>query len=110
MVINITLGRATLGRAILDRVTPGCAVPGRAASEAACGFAGAGLVAASCANAVHPAVSVIATAKGKADQRVDNQSENRRNIRLLRRRLLLLRAPRLLVCLRRESVGGQRFG
>jgi hypothetical protein len=45
----------------------------------------------------------------KTDKTVDKEVEKRPTMRLLRRRLML-RAPRLLVCLRRESLGGQRFG
>ena len=89
MVINITLGFATL-----VRLTP-----------AACGFAGAGLAAGACATAEQPADRVKAAANGRADKKV----EKRPNMRLLWRRLLL-RAPRLLVGLRRESFGGQRLG
>ena len=88
MVINITLGLATL-----DPATRG----------AACGFAGAGLATAACANAEHPADRVNATANGRVAKKV----EKRRNMRLVRRRLLL-GAPRLLVCFGRESLGGQQ--
>lgn len=114
MVINITLGFVT-GFVALDRAAPGRVTPG-AAWRLAC----TGLVAASCANAVHPAVRVITTANEKAEnQRAENQRadesagkklERRPNMRLLRRRLLLLRAPRLLVCFGRESLGGQSLG
>lgn len=80
MVINITLGRVTLGPR--------------------CGFACTGLLAVACAKVVTPRASVITTA--------DKKVERRRNMRLLRRQLL--RAPRLLVCFRRESLGGQGLG
>src|SRR5208282_300159 len=100
MVINITLG-FVIGFVTFDRVWLGCVTP-----DAACGFACTGLVAASCANAVHPAVRVIAAAKDESGER---KVERRPNMRLLRRRLLL-RAPRLLVCFRRESLGGQCLG
>ena len=86
MVINITLGRVMFDRFMLDR---GCAV------------AFVGLVGAACPKAVHPAARVITTAEKKA--------EKRPTMRLLRR-WLLLRAPRLLVCLRGESLGGQCLG
>jgi hypothetical protein len=103
MVINITLGRAKLDRGM----------PGRVVRDAASGFAGDDLAAVVCAQAGDPAASVIATAIETADENVnnavDNGVEKRSNMRLLRRRLLL-RAPRLLVCFRRESFGGQSFG
>jgi len=93
MVINITLGRVV--------------------RDAACSFAGDDLGATACAQAGDPAANVIATAIESADKnlemRVDNEVEKRSNMRLLRRRLLP-RSPRLLVCLRRESFGGQSFG
>jgi len=89
MVINMTLGFASLGR-----VTPG----------AFCCLACAGLAAAVSANAKYPADRVTATANGRVDQKV----EKRRNMRLVRRRLLL-GSPRLLVCFRRETLGGQRL-
>jgi hypothetical protein len=54
---------------------------------------------------VAPRTSMITN----TDKKVDKKVEKRRNMRLLRRRLLL-RAPRLLVRLRRESLGGQRLG
>jgi hypothetical protein len=41
--------------------------------------------------------------------KIGKKAEKRPTMRLLRR-WLLVRAPRLLVCLRRESLGGQRFG
>ena len=90
MVINITLGLATLGR-----LTP----------AAACSFACAGRAAAACPNAEDPADRVIAAASGRVIKKI----EKRRNMRLLWRRLLP-RAPHLLVCLGRESLGGQRLG
>jgi hypothetical protein len=40
---------------------------------------------------------------------INKKVERRLNMRLLRR-WLLVRAPRLLVCLRRESLGGQCLG
>jgi hypothetical protein len=86
MVINITLGRAMLDRFMLDR--------GRA-------VAFVGLVGAACPKAVHPVARVITTAEKKAKKRA--------SMRLLRR-WLLLRASRLLVCLRRQSLGGQCLG
>ncbi len=99
MVINMTLGFAAgfvtalvaFGRVLSDRV--------------AC----AGLVAAFCEKAVFPAVRVITTAKLRADESAERTIEKRANMRLLRRRLLL-RAPLLLVCFRRESLGGQSLG
>ena len=108
MVINITLGFVT-GFVALD-----CAVPGRVAAAAACGFVCTGLVGASCANAVHPAARVIATADQRSENRRDGENAERKverdpNMRLLRRRLLLC-APRLLVCFRRQSLGGQSLG
>jgi hypothetical protein len=42
-------------------------------------------------------------------KKVNKKVEKRPNMRLLRR-WLLVRAPRLLVCLRRESLGGQCLG
>src|SRR5713226_2311824 len=67
-------------------------------------FAGTGLVGIACAKAVTPRTGMI-TIKKKVDKKV----EKRPNMPLLRRRLLS-RAPRLLVCLRRESLGGQCLG
>jgi hypothetical protein len=52
-----------------------------------------------------PTTNMIAT----TDKRVDKKVEKRRNMRLLRRQPLL-RASRLLVCLRGESLGGQCLG
>ena len=95
MVINITLGRVTFDRVMLGRVPP----------ELGCRFACAGLVAAACAKAVAPRTNMIA----KTDKTVDKEVEKRPTMRLLRRRLML-RAPRLLVCLRCQSLGGQRLG
>jgi hypothetical protein len=74
----------------------------------------AGLGAAFCAKAVVPAAGVITTAnesgkKQRADESAERKIEKRANMRLFRRRLLL-RAPRLLVCFRRESLGGQSLG
>jgi hypothetical protein len=119
MVINITLGLVA-GFVTLDRVKSDRADPGRVAPDAACGFVCTALVGAACANAVDPAVRVITTANEKAEnQRAENQRsdesgerkvERRPNMRLLWRRLLLLRAPRLLVCFGRESLGGQSLG
>jgi len=103
MVINMTLGRVTFDRVMLGRVTP----------DLGCGFACTGLVAEACPEAVHPAVRVMTTANRRVvkteNKRVDKKAKKRPNMRLLRRRLLL-RAPRLLVCFRRESLGGQRLG
>jgi len=95
MVIKMTLGFVTLACATLGLV---------------CG----GLGAAFCANAVHPAARAITTASPRtenqrADESADKKVEKRPNMRLLRRRLLL-RAPRLLVCFSRESLGGQCLG
>jgi len=84
MVINMTLGLAEPARS--------------------CCFAGTGLVEISCAMVVTPRAGMIAIKK-----EIIKKVERRLNMRLLRRRLLL-RAPRLLVCLRRESLGGQCFG
>ena len=95
MVINITLGFLTFDLVMLDRPTRG----------PACGFGCTGLVAAACANAEHPADRAITTVNGMVDKSV----VKRRNMRLVRRGLLL-GAPRLLVCFRRESLGGQRLG
>ena len=95
-MINMTLGRVMLDRFMLDRVTP---IRG-------CGFACTGLVAAACAKAVAPAARMITT----ADKRVDKKAEKRSTMRLLRLWLLRVRAPRLLVCLRGESLGGQCLG
>ena len=95
MVINMTLGRITFDRGMPGRVTP----------DLGCDFAGTGLVAAACATALAPTTNMIAT----TDKRVDKKVEKRRNMRLLRRRPLL-RASRLLVCLRGESLGGQGLG
>ena len=88
MVINMTLGRAGLGRS--------------------CAFACADGLEAAWAKAVHTAARAITTAKN-VDERVDKKVERRPTMRLLRRRLLL-GAPRLLVRLGRESLGGQRLG
>jgi hypothetical protein len=82
-------------------VTWDCVLSGRVAC--------AGLVAAFCANAVIPAVRVITTTKPRADESAERRIERRANMRLLRRRLLL-RAPILLVCFHRESLGGQSLG
>src|SRR5208282_6090509 len=113
MVINITLG-LVIGFAVLD-----CAVPGRVAADAACGFICNGLAGASCAKAEHPAARAITTVnRSRENQRSENRRagesaerrvERRPNMRLLRRRLLLC-APRLLVCFRRQSLGGQSLG
>jgi hypothetical protein len=91
MVINITLGFARF-----DRVTP----------DAVRGFVDAGFASAACANAEQPADRVKAATSGRVAKKV----EKRRNMRLLGRWLQLLRAPRLLVGLGRESLGGQRLG
>ena len=72
------------------------------APGAVCVFAGTGLAATACAHAVCPPDRTMTTANKEADQ-----VEKRPNMRLFRRQLL--RAPRLLVCLRRESLGGQRL-
>ena len=84
MVINITLGFVKPAR-------------GRC-------FAGSGLVEIACAKVVTLRAGMIAIKK-----QINKKVEKRPNMRLLRR-WLLLRAPRLLVCLRRESLGGQCFG
>jgi len=91
MVINMTLGRVTLDCLMLDRGSA---------------FACIGLVGAACPKAVHPAARMITT----ADKGVDKKAEKRSTMRLLRHWLLLLRSPRLLVCLRGESLGGQCLG
>jgi hypothetical protein len=109
MVINITLGFVT-GFVALVR-----SVPGRVTPDAACAFVCAGLVGASCANAVDPAVRVITTAnqspeKQRANKRAERKCERRPDMRLLWRRLLLVRAPRLLIRFRRESLRGQSLG
>ena len=67
-------------------------------------FAGIGLVGRACAKVATPRAGMITIKK-----KVNERAEKRPNMRLLRRRLLL-RAPRLLVCLRRESFGGQCLG
>ena len=90
MVINMTLGRVVSDRFTLDR---------------GCTWACVGLVGADCPKAVHPAARVITT----AEKKVGKEAEKRPNMGLLRRRQLL-RAPRLLVCLRNESLGGERLG
>jgi hypothetical protein len=84
MVINMTLGLVEPARS--------------------CCFAGSGLVELACAKVVTPRAGMIAIKKT-----INKTVERRLNMRLLRHRLLL-RAPRLLVCLRRESLGGQGFG
>lgn len=84
MVINITLGFVEPARG--------------------CCFAGTGLAGIACAKVATPRAGMI-TIKKKVNKKV----EKRPNMRLLRCRLPV-RAPRLLVCLRRESLGGQRFG
>ncbi len=86
MVINITLGFVKPARG-------------------SC-FDGTGLAGIACANVVTPRAGMTAITDKKE---VDKKVEKRANIRLLRRGLLA-RAPRLLVCLRRESLGGQRLG
>ena len=91
MVINMTFGRVALDRLMLDR---------------GCVFALIGLVGAACPNTVHAAARVITTTDRK---KVDKKAEKRPNMRLVRRRLLL-GAPRLLVCLRGKSFGGQCLG
>jgi hypothetical protein len=63
------------------------------------------LVAAACAKAAAPRTNMMRT----TDKKVDQKAEKRLNMRLLRRGLLL-RAPRLLVCLRCQSLGGQCLG
>jgi len=108
MVINITLGFVT-GFVVLD-----CAVPSRVAPVAACGLVCSGLAGASWANAVHPAARAITTVNQRSENQKAGESaarkvEKRPNMRLLRRRLLL-RAPRLLVCFRRESLRVQSLG
>jgi len=103
MVINITLGFVT-GFVVLD-----CAVPSRVAPVAACGLVCSGLAGASWANAVHPAARAITTVNPGAGESAERKVEKRRNMRLLGRRLLL-RAPRLLVCFRRESLRVQSLG
>jgi len=86
MVINMTLGFVKPARGFC--------------------LAGTRLVALACAKATTPRAGIVAiTDKKKADKKV----EKRLNMRLLRRRLLP-RAPRLLVCFRRESLGGQGLG
>jgi len=67
-------------------------------------FAGTGLVEIAGARVVTPRAGMIAIKKT-----INKKVERRLNMRLLRR-WLLVRAPRLLVCLRGESLGGQRFG
>lgn len=67
-------------------------------------FAGTGLVGIACAKLATPRASITPIMK-----KVTKKAEKRPNMRLLRRRLLV-RAPHLLVCLRRESLGGQCFG
>src|SRR5271163_1269986 len=99
MVINITLGFAAGFVAAL--ATWDFVLSGRVACAAS--------VAAFCAKAMLPAVRVITTAKLRADESAERTIEKRANMRLLRRRLLL-RAPLLLVCFRRESLGGQSLG
>jgi RNase P protein component len=84
MVINMTLGFVK-------------------AARGSC-FAGTGLVGIACAKVATPRAGVIAIKKT-----INKKIERRLNMRLLRR-WLLLRAPRLLVCLRRESLGGQCLG
>jgi len=84
MVINMTLGFVEPARGFC--------------------FAGPGLVGIACAKVATQRACTI-TIK----QQVNKQVERCLNMRLLWR-WLLLRAPRLLVCLRRESLGGQRFG
>lgn len=69
-----------------------------------CCFAGTDSVEIACAKVVTPRAGKIAIKKT-----INKKVERRPNMRLLRR-WLLLRAPRLLACLRRESLRGQRFG
>jgi hypothetical protein len=68
-----------------------------------CRLVATGLVGMACAKVVTPRAGMNMVKK-----RVNKKAEKRPNMRLMRRRLL--RAPRLLVCLRRESLGGQRLG
>ena len=84
MVINMTLGLEEPARS--------------------CCFVGTGLVEIACAKVVTPRAGMIAIKKT-----INKKVESPLNMRLLRR-WLLVRAPRLLVCLRRESLGGQCFG
>jgi hypothetical protein len=90
MVINITLGRVT---------------PDRVAPVRACVLLGDDFVAAVCPEAATATVSVITTAsesvENTLDTKLESKAEKHLNIALLR--CGLLRAPRLLVCLRRES-------
>jgi len=84
MVINMTLGLEEPARS--------------------CCFVGTGLVEIACAKVVTPRAGMIAIKKT-----INKKVERRLNMLLLRR-WLLLRAPRLLVCLRRESLGGECLG
>ena len=84
MVINMTLGLVEPARS--------------------CCFAGTSLVEIACAKVVTLRAGMIAIKK-----QINKKVEKRPNMRLLRR-WLLVRVPRLLVCLRRESLGGQCFG
>ena len=67
-------------------------------------FAGTGLVGIACAK-----VATSRTGVPTIKRKVNKKIEKRPNMRLLRR-LLLVRATRLLVCLRGESLGGQCLG
>ena len=84
MVINMTLGLVEPARS--------------------CCFAGTGLVEIACAKVATLRAGMIAIKK-----QINKKVERRLNMRLLRR-WLLVRVPRLLVCLRRESLGGQGLG